>query len=100
MIIEHHERLRATMVERSTQTNEPARCATLLPLFMCLPQPLALIEVGASGGLCLLPDIYGYDFGKGVLEPTSVKHEPPIFACAVNEATPLPTKLPLIVWRA
>jgi hypothetical protein len=28
-----------------------------------LPQPLALIEVGASAGVCLLPDRYGYDYG-------------------------------------
>jgi hypothetical protein len=44
------------MLSRSTQTNEPARCATLLPVLAQLPQPLALNEVGASAGLCLLPD--------------------------------------------
>jgi hypothetical protein len=33
---------------RRTQTNEVARCATLLPALALLPQPLALIEVGAS----------------------------------------------------
>jgi hypothetical protein len=26
-----------------------------------LPEPLALLEVGASAGLCLLPDFYTYD---------------------------------------
>ena len=31
-----------------TQTNEPARCATLLPALASLPQPLALLEVGTS----------------------------------------------------
>lgn len=40
---------------RRTQTNEPARCATLLPVLASLPQPLALLEVGTSAGLCLLP---------------------------------------------
>ena len=50
--------VRAAMLARSTQTNEPGRCATLLPLLAALPQPLALIEVGASAGLCLLPDCY------------------------------------------
>ena len=48
--------VRHTMLARSTQTNEPARCATLLPVFGLIPGPLALIEVGASAGLCLLPE--------------------------------------------
>src|SRR5262245_19509835 len=38
---------------RATQTNEPGRCAVLLPVLAELPQPLALLEVGASAGLCL-----------------------------------------------
>jgi len=57
------EPIRALMLARTTQTNEPARCAVLLPLLARLPQPLALLEVGASAGLCLLPDHYGYDYG-------------------------------------
>ncbi len=51
------------MAERSTQTNEPARCATVLPVLAQLPQPLALLEVGAAAGLCLLPEYYAYDYG-------------------------------------
>jgi hypothetical protein len=43
------EQLRA----RATQTNEAGRCAVLLPVLAALPQPLALLEVGASAGLCL-----------------------------------------------
>ena len=52
---ENEDAIRAIMLKRSTQTNEPARCATLLPVLARLPQPLALIEVGASAGLCLIP---------------------------------------------
>jgi hypothetical protein len=89
--------VRAVMLERSTQTNEPARCATLLPVLAGLPQPLALIEVGASAGLCLLPDCYGYDYGARTLRPGV---EGPVFACVANEATPLPAALPTIAWRA
>jgi hypothetical protein len=92
--------VQAIMLERSTQTNEPARCATLLPLLMRLPQPLALIEVGASAGLCLLPDLYAYDYGKGVLRPKGTDRQIPLFSCTANEATPLPTSMPHIVWRA
>ena len=52
----------AVVLARRTQTNEPARCALLLPALAALPQPLALLEVGASAGLCLLPDRYAYDY--------------------------------------
>ena len=54
--------LAGVMLARRTQTNEPARCATLLPALALLPQPLAVVEVGASAGLTLLPDKYSYDY--------------------------------------
>jgi len=92
--------VRSLMLARSTQTNEPARCATLVPILARLPQPLALIEVGASAGLCLLPDFYGYDYGSIVIRPQATEAEPPVFSCSVTDATPLPTTLPHIVWRA
>jgi hypothetical protein len=74
-------RLRDIMLSRTTQTNEPARCAVLLPILGALRQPLALIEVGASAGRCLLPDRYGYDYGRHRLEPPGpsrgfLKHRP------------------------
>ena len=92
--------IRATMLEHVTQTNEANRCATLLPILARLPQPLALIEVGASAGLCLLPDFYAYDYGRRQIRPASVVGEPPVLACTASEATPLPTAMPQIAWRA
>lgn len=92
--------VRSLMLARSTQTNEPARCATLLPILAQLPQPLALIEVGASAGLCLLPDFYGYDFGSGLIRPEVGDGIFPVFHCAASAETPLPEKMPQIVWRA
>ena len=86
--------VRSVMLARSTQTNEPSRCAVFLPLLAQLPQPLALIEVGASAGLCLIPDLYGYDYGSSVLGA-----EYPVFKCAASEATPLPAVMPRVVWR-
>jgi hypothetical protein len=50
------------MLARSTQTNEVARCAAFLPLLADLDAELALIEVGASAGLCLFPDRYAYSY--------------------------------------
>jgi hypothetical protein len=97
--LRHWNEISATMMARSTQTNEAARCATLLPALMQLPQPLALLEVGASAGLCLLPDRYAYDFNGHHLTPENATAAPR-FACHVEGAVPLPPCLPQIVWRA
>lgn len=92
--------IREIMLVRTTQTNEPARCALLLPVLARLPQPLALLEVGASAGLCLLPERYGYDYGHvRVLPYAQAQGCAVIFSCTVNDATPLPTELPTIAWR-
>lgn len=88
--------VRDLMLRRATQTNEPARCAVLLPALAALPQPLALLEVGASAGLCLLLDRYGYDYGASQLSP----ERRPCLRCVASPATPLPGSLPQIVWRA
>ncbi len=37
----HAPRIREVMLSRTTQTNEPARCAVLLPVLAGLSQPLA-----------------------------------------------------------
>lgn len=96
--------LSAVMLARSTQTNEPGRCATLLPLLAHLPQPLALLEVGASAGLCLLLDRYGYDYRVGTeqhrLLPSGDELDTPIFPCEASPETPLPKRFPQVIWRA
>jgi hypothetical protein len=89
------------MVSHRTQTNEPARCAVLLPSLAQLPQPLALLEVGASAGLCLLPDYYAYEYGGSTVAPsTSGLVAAPVFPCAVNQETPVPKNNVEVVWRA
>jgi hypothetical protein len=94
------DRLREIMLSRTTQTNEPARCAVLLPALARLPQPLALLEVGASAGLCLLPDRYGYDYGRVRVKPRADRADRAlVFPCNANEATPLPAEMPAIAWR-
>lgn len=101
LVERHAEAVRAVVLARSTQTNEPGRCATLLPVLARLPQPLALLEVGASAGLCLLPDLYAYDYGGTRLEPENPGAQPaPVFPCRASEATPIPQRIPVVAWRA
>jgi len=84
----------AEMRVRATQTNEIGRCALLLPVFAALPQPLALLDFGASAGLCLYPDRYAYRYNDRV-----VGSGEPMLECVATGMTP-PTRLPDVVWRA
>ena len=98
---ERREEVLALLMARRTQTNEPARCATLLPLLATLPPPLALLEVGASAGLCLLLDRYAYDYGGHHVAPAQRSDvTPPTFACRAGPGTPLPARVPEVAWRA
>jgi hypothetical protein len=84
---------------RVTQTNECGRCAVMLPVLAALPQPLALLEVGASAGLCLYPDRYSYRYGAGELGLGELGLGEPVLSCEVTGVA-LPDRLPEVVWRA
>ncbi len=90
--------LAAVIQARRTQTNEPARCACLLPALMMLPQPLALLEVGASAGLTLLPDRYSYDYAGHRIAGTDP--QAPVIRCDPRGPVPLPERVPDVCWRA
>ncbi|MDY7106864.1 MAG: DUF2332 domain-containing protein [Actinomycetota bacterium] len=83
------------VMARSTQTNEAARCASLLPLLAGLPGPLALIEVGASAGLCLQPDRYAYAYDGVEVGGASPVH----LDVATAGPVPAPDVVPEIAWR-
>jgi hypothetical protein len=91
---ERGDEVRAVTRARRTQTNEVGRCAVLLPALP--PGPLALIEVGASAGLCLLFERYSYEYGSTHLGPV-----PPAvrLRCTASGPVPLPRAIPQIVWR-
>jgi hypothetical protein len=91
--------IRSTILTRATQTNEVARLATLLPAFSVLAQgePVALLEVGASAGLCLFPDRWGYEWHT---DAATVELGPtPRIPCDVSGPAPLPSSLPEVAWR-
>lgn len=89
-------RIRATMLARMTQTNEARRMATLLPAIAHVRGPVALVEVGASAGLCLYPDRWRYRFGPGRYVGEAGL---PLLETDASPSTPLPERLPAIAWR-
>jgi hypothetical protein len=86
--------IEAQLRTRATQTNEIGRCALLLPVLAALPQPLALLEAGASAGLGLYPDRYAYRYGDHRLGDGE-----PVLDCALTGIEP-PVRRPEVVWRA
>ncbi|GAB3847064.1 DUF2332 domain-containing protein [Micromonospora andamanensis] len=91
--------IEAEVRSRVTQTNEAGRCAVLLPLLAALPQPLALLEVGASAGLCLYPDRYAYRYAGSAPGGHLIGAGEPVLDCATTNLTP-PDRRPEVVWRA
>lgn len=95
-VLDRWDEVSATLLDRRTQTNEPRRCATLLPVLAALPQPVALLEVGASSGLCLYPDRYAYRYDQRPV----VGSAPLVLNCRTTGPVPFPDALPEVAWRA
>ena len=97
-VVERWSELATTMAQRRTQTNEPGRCSAFLPSLAALDTPIALIEVGASAGLCLFPDRWSYRYATP--DGTRRFGTGPELGCTATGPVPWPSRMPEIVWRA
>lgn len=103
-LLEHADRIVAECAIRRLQTNDPLRLAALLPVLSEIDGPLALLEVGASAGLCLYPDRYSYRFHDAdgglrfPLDPVDGPSEV-VLESRVHGSLP-PLRMPDVVWRA
>ncbi|WEK60475.1 MAG: DUF2332 domain-containing protein [Candidatus Microbacterium colombiense] len=100
----HADEVVAECTARSLQTNEPLRLAALLPVLSEIDGPIALLELGASAGLCLYPDHYSYRFVDAdgavrlALDPSEGTSSVVLTSTVTGELPPL--RMPHVVWRA
>lgn len=86
---------------RRVQTNEPQRCAVLLPALATVAGPIALLEIGASAGLCLYPDRYSYRYrGEGGVQALDPAGGPSSVVLESDVSGDPPLRMPEVVWRA
>ena len=102
-VLAHRAAVTEIVATRLVQTNEPGRSSLVYPALLAAQRlgggrPLALIEVGASAGLTLVPDRYAYDYGTGVRsgDPAS----PLVLNCTLRGELAPPLAGPLsVAWR-
>lgn len=103
-VLAHQDELVAECTARRLQTNEPLRLAPLLPVLSQIEGPLALLEIGASAGLCLYPDRYSYRVVdadgalRAEIDPPAGRSTVVLESVVTGELPAMRT--PEIVWRA
>ncbi|WP_202923287.1 DUF2332 domain-containing protein [Nesterenkonia haasae] len=111
VLIGRWDAISATMRQRRTQTNEAGRIAVLNLAFAQIAaetgQPLAVIEVGCSAGLCLYPDAWPIRYtaagntphDAALLAPTGALTSSAELQCQLR-GVEAPGGLPEVAWRA
>ncbi len=96
VLLDRESEVRATVMARATQTNEVGRLASLVPVMALVEGPLALIEVGASAGLCLFPERYDYAWAPiGALRGSGGT----VLTADATGPMPVPDSWPAVAWR-
>ena len=85
LVAAHRAAVAELVATHTTQTNEARRTVLLVPPLGLIAQeagaPIALLEVGASAGLNLLPDRYGFTIGAA---GSGDRDSPVQIACSVE----------------
>jgi hypothetical protein len=102
--LRHDEQIRQLISVRMVQTNEVGRCAALMPAFVTASkivpdQSLYLVDLGASAGLNLFWDHYGYTYGDHL--KGGDRYSPVQIKCSLKGTTvpPLPASFPGVAGR-
>jgi hypothetical protein len=98
LVLGRFDELAGTMARRVIQTNEVGRSAPLLAalteVHRSLERPLWLVEIGASAGLNLLLDRFGYTFPPADEVPIGDPASPVQLRCEVRGTTTPPIDSP------
>ena len=101
--LENRKEIEDLISTRRVQTNEVQRCTCLMPAYSVAyrkaGKPLSIVDLGASAGLHLLWDHYGYDYGEG--KRFGNPDSPVQLTCLLrgNVSPPFPSSLPLVAYR-
>ncbi|GAA4672699.1 DUF2332 domain-containing protein [Frondihabitans cladoniiphilus] len=101
-LLAHADRFVHELDRRSTQTNDVRRVAPVAAALTRIEAPVALLEVGASAGLCLYPDRYAVtvDGPSGSVVLGDARSAVRVRAVSRGMLVPTSARLPEIRFRA